>query len=637
MIILSANNITKSYGTFDVLKDVSFIVNEGDRIGIVGANGAGKTTLLNILTGEIAADSGNFFVSQDKTAGFLKQKDNFCPQGTLYEETTAIFSDVIRIENELERTSGEITALSAQGKDVSGLIHKYDELHEKFNRQDGYRYRSDIEGILASFDFGADHYSKKVSQLSGGEKTRLALACLLLRKPDLLFLDEPTNHLDISTLKWFEQHLKAYSGTMLIISHDRYFLDQVVNRVFEIENHKLYAYEGNYTAFAEKKRARREEEARKYEQYRKETARQEEMIRRFKQHGTEKLAKRALSREKRLEHIDAVDAPSPEAGKMKIRFKHNFFSGYDVLLCENVSKSFSDSAGKKKKLFENVEFDIKRGEKICIIGPNGAGKTTLLKIIIGELDADDGFIKRGHNTAFGYYEQSQTGLTENNTLLGELTEAYRLYSDTEMRSILGRFLFKDDSVFQSVSSLSGGEKARLSIVKLMLSGANVLILDEPTNHLDIVSKEVFEDALKEFSGTVIAVSHDRYFLNKIPDRIFELGESGITTYLGAFDYYDEKKQAMEVFIKTGKNEKKISTAAERRMLNKKKESEVRREERQKTRLEAEIHEIENRIKSIEEEMLIERNITDHILLAGLYKELSMLKAKLEEKYAEWLG
>ena len=647
MITLSANNITKTFGIDEILKDVSFHINEGDRIGIIGNNGAGKTTLLNILSGDLPATSGHFFVSQGKTIGFLRQKDNFKGSSTVYEEVCAIFSDLIKIEDEMNEISLLISERSAAGEDVLGLVHKYDKLQEEFNRRDGYRYKSDIVGILGSMAFGEAYYNKEIEMLSGGERTRLALACLLLKKPDLLFLDEPTNHLDIGAIKWLEQYLKSYSGSILLISHDRYFLDQIVNKIFEIENHKLSVYEGNYSAFAEKKRARREEEARKYEQYKKETARQEEMIRRFKQHGTEKLAKRALSREKRLEMVEAVDAPEADAAKMKIRFKQNFKSGNDVLLGEALSKSFG-SGPERRVLFEHVAFDIKRGEKICIVGANGIGKTTLLKIMTEQLEPDTGWVKKGHNVTFGYYDQRQALLTEDNTLLDELKESYRLYSDTEMRSILGRFLFKNDSVFLNIRSLSGGEKARLALLKLMLSGDNVLVLDEPTNHLDIASKEIFEDAVKDFPGTVIVVSHDRYFLNKIPDKIFELGADGITAYLGSYNYYVEKKQAIgsgkkyfdELSEKTRSNEeqgeKKVSAVNEQRMLNKKRESELRREERQKSKLEAEIHEFEASIASLEEEMCKEENFSNHILLAERSKELNELKQKLEESYIQWM-
>ena len=647
MIILSANNLTKSFGIDEVLTDVSFHVNEGDRIGIIGDNGAGKTTLLNILSGDMPATSGNFFVAQDKTIRFLRQKDNFTNENTVYEEVTSIFSDIIKMEEEMNELSHKISEMSANGEDTSLQLNRYDKLQEEFTRRDGYRYKSDIVGILGSMAFGEEFYNKKISMLSGGERTRLALACLLLKKPNLLFLDEPTNHLDIGTIKWLEQYLSMYTGSLLLISHDRYFLDRIVNKIFEIEHHKLHVYDGNYSSFAVKKRARREEEQRKYDQYKRETAKQIELIRRFKQHGTEKLAKRALSREKRLDMMEVVSAPEAEAVKMKIQFKQKFKSGNDVLLAEGLSKGFGSGAT-RKELFKDVNFDIKRGEKICIVGANGIGKTTLLKIITGELEADKGFIKAGFNVTFGYYDQRQALLTESNTLLGELSDAYRLYSDTEMRSILGRFLFINDDAFLKVSALSGGEKARLSLLKLMLSGANVLVLDEPTNHLDIASKEVFEDAVSDFPGTVIVVSHDRYFLNKIPDKIFELDSDGITAYLGAYDYYVEKKQSIasgkkyleELGAKSrtdvNKDEKKVSDVNEQRLLNKKRETEERRDAKQKSNLETEILELEEKITAIEVEMCKEENLTNHVLLADYSRELEELKQKLENNYMRWL-
>jgi len=602
MIVLSANGIGKSYGITEIIKDVSFHVNEGDKIGIIGNNGAGKTTLLNILSGEAEATSGDFFVSQNKTLGFLRQRDNFREDSTVHEEVRAVFSDILKKDED--------------------------------------RYESEIDGVLSRMAFGRDYYDKKIHMLSGGERTRLALACLLLLKPNLLLLDEPTNYLDIGALKWLELYIKSYPGSILLISHDRYLLDQTVNRIFEIEDKKLSIYEGNYSAYAEKKKERRIEEERRYEQNRKEIKRQEDIIRRLKQHGTEKLAKRAISREKRLEHKEVAEAPVHAAGKMKIRFRQDFKSGNDVLFAEGLKKSFGSGA-EAKLLFENAGFDIKRGEKICLVGANGIGKTTLLKIITGEIEPGSGVISRGHNVVFGYYDQRQAMLTESNTVLSELKDAYRLYTDTEMRSILGRFLFKNDSVFLSIDSLSGGEKARLALLKLMLSGANTLVLDEPTNHLDIISKEVFEDAVEEFPGTVIVVSHDRYFLNKIPDRIFELSKSGITEYKGTYDYYMEKKQS----IASGKkyleelrgeiSEEKTSEANERRMLKKKRESDLRREERLKGRLEEKIHELEDKIAGMQDMMLKEENAADHVLLGELSEKLDELGKELEKTYAEW--
>ena len=497
--------------------------------------------------------------------------------------------------------------------------------------------------------FGTEFYHKKISSLSGGERTRLALAALLLEKPDLLLLDEPTNHLDIGTLKWLEQYLSSYKGTIMIVSHDRYFLDKTVNRIFELENHKVYCYDGNYTAFAEKKSRRRESELRAYNNQQREIARQEEMIRRMKQHNTEKLVKRAQSREKRLGHVERLSRPEAEIGRMRIHFKQNFKSGNDVIIAEKLSKEFGRGT-ERKLLFNNVDLDIKRGERICIVGPNGVGKTTLLRMIIGELSPTEGRLKTGHNVAFGYYDQGQLLLNESNTVLEELKESYRLYTDTEMRSILGRFLFRGDDVFLPVGSLSGGEKARLSLLKMMLSGANTLILDEPTNHLDIDSKEVFEEALLEFPGTAIIVSHDRYFLQRIPTRILELTHEGINEYLGKYDYYVEKKEQMgsgKKYLNDMREESAAAmeaaqqgartnlTAAEQRALNKKREAEERRRIRHLEKLETEIAELEKQDAELQQQLCCEANMNDYGLLTELSNRRERVLARLSEVYEEW--
>lgn len=653
MIILSATNITKTYGIEPVLTNVSFHINQGDRIGIVGANGAGKTTLLNILSGRQSYDAGDFFVSENMKIGYLRQKDNFTSEKSVYEEMLEIFRDVIEMEETLDNLSQEISERSARGEDVEALLHKYDDLSEEFKDRNGYGYKSEINGILNSMAFSQAFFDKKVSLLSGGERTRLALASLLLKKPDLLLLDEPTNHLDIGTLKWLEQYLKAYTGTILIISHDRYFLDQTVNRIFEIEHHKLIPYEGNYTAYVEKKRFREEDLKKKYELQQREIHRQEEIIRRFKQHGTEKLAKRAQSREKRLEHIERMERPEHRQGPMKIQFKENYQSGNDVLIAKELSKSFGSGA-EKRQLFQRVELDIKRGERICLVGPNGIGKTTLLKIIMKEMEADEGYLKLGHNIVFGYYDQEQSLLNPNTTVLDEVHSAYRLYSDREVRSLLGRFLFKNDAVFQQVSSLSGGEKARLALLKLMLSGANLLIMDEPTNHLDIQSKEVFEQALLEFPGTLIVVSHDRYFLNRIPTRILELSANGVTTYLGGYDYYVEKKEAigstkgyLEELGKLGQTKKGGTmdrdeaeavelSAAEARLRDKEQQAQRRRTERARKELEEKIHRLEEKIQELEGDMCREEIFSDHEKLLTYDRECREAKALLEEAYEAWI-
>lgn len=645
MIVLSAKDITKTYGVDTILEGVSFHINEGDRVGIVGANGAGKTTLLNILSGELSADGGQFFLSQSATIGYLKQKNNFDAESTVLEEVQKIFKPIEEMEQELTELSVKI---SEMGASAGCVMNQYAKLQDAFANEGGYAYKSEMYGILNSMAFGPEYYDKKISTLSGGERTRLALACLLLEKPDILFLDEPTNHLDIGTLKWLEQYLKGYKGTIVMVSHDRYFLDQMTNRIFEVSHHKLRCYDGNYSAFAEKKRALREAEMRAYNKQQTEIRRQEDMIRRFKERGTEKLAKRAASREKRLEHLERLERPEAEQGKMKIRFRQEYQSGNDVLYGENLAKSFGFGAS-RKDLFANVNFDIKRGERICIVGPNGVGKTTLLRILMEELSPSDGYLKIGHNVAFGYYDQGQLLLDDSATVMDEVHDSYRLYKDAEIRSILGRFLFKNDQVFLQVGSLSGGEKARLALLKLMMSGANVLILDEPTNHLDIDSKEVFEEALLDYPGTVIVVSHDRYFLNKIPTRILELEKTGLTEYLGTYDYYVEKKASLESgkkYLKEmshkeaqpvlSKEEDQKLSAAEERALKKKQEAEERRIAREKERLEVLIAKLENAISENELKMCDEANLTNHQYLAELTEENEKYQAELADAYEKWM-
>lgn len=632
MIVLSANNLTKTYGTDVIIDKASFHLNAGDKVGIIGRNGAGKTTLLNMLTGELPCDEGEFFVSQNTRIGYLKQRDNFSSEGTVLEEIEGIFSGLRELENEIAELSDKV----AENPHDTGLINRLDELQHRFDREGGYTYKSEMIGILNSMAFDESFYNKKISSLSGGERTRLALAALLLEKPDILLLDEPTNHLDIGTLKWLEQYLEAYRGTIMIVSHDRYFLDRTVNRIFEVENHKVYSYQGKYSDYAAQKKLRRETELRAYNNQQREIARQEEMIRRMKQRGTEHLAKRAASREKRLDMLERIERPESEMGKMKINFKENFPSGGDVIMAENLEKSFGRGA-EHRELFHGVNLDIKRGERICILGPNGVGKTTLLRVLLGELTPDAGYLKIGHNVAFGYYDQGQLLLSDANTVLEELKESYRLYTDTEMRSILGRFLFRGEEVFLPVGSLSGGEKARLSLLKLMLSGANTLILDEPTNHLDIESKEVFEEALMEFPGTVIVVSHDRYFLQRIPTRILELTQDGVIDYLGRYDYYLEKKSqgisAKKYFSKV--QEKPAGDAAQQRRLKKEREAEERRRARLSEKLETEISELENQISELEQNLCKPENMSDYELLARLGAEREETEKRLAKAYDEW--
>ena len=644
MIVISANNLTKEYdGSNLVLNKVSFAINKGERVGIIGINGAGKSTLLKILSGQLPHEGGDFFVSSELRTGYLEQDGGFDSDRTVIEEVNKVFEHFPEMEKEMERLLAEEE------------LTRYEQLRERYERMGGYMYQSEIRGILTSMSFDESMYNKIISTLSGGEKTRLALAILLLEKPDILFLDEPTNHLDIGTLKWLEQYLKGYRGTMIIVSHDRYFLNETVNRIFEIEHARLNIYEGNYNFYAAERRNRREAEMRQYEKQQKEVQRQEEMIRRFKQRGTEKLAKRAASREKRLSAMELMQRPDQSKGKLKLNFQQNFQSGKDVLLAEDLSKSFGYGIN-RVELFRGVSIDVKRGERVCIVGANGIGKTTLIRMLMGDLVSTTGHIKVGHNVQFGYYDQGQQLLNDNNTVIEELQDAYSLYSEGELRNILGRFLFRGEEVFQEVGSLSGGERARLSLLKLMMSGANTLILDEPTNHLDIESKEVFEEALLEFPGTCLIVSHDRYFLNRIPTRIMELTETGLVNYLGKYDYYVEKKQQLiesgskyvaglakatttaedVAFASEDAEEKTGLSAAEERKRKKEIEAEERRLRRKRESLEKEIEQLEDEISKAHEELQKPEVMTDHEKLQSLSDKMAEDKDRLDACYEQWL-
>ena len=616
-----------------ILEDVSFSVNKGDRIGIVGPNGAGKTTLLSILSGEAGPTTGNFYVRNGYTVGYLKQRNHFFSEGTVLREAEKTFTRFHEMEKEIHRLEEAIS--DHEHPDFNRNLEQYTALMEKYKEQGGYTYKSELKSVLRNMGFGESEYDKKISMLSGGERTRLAMACMLLKQPDILMLDEPTNHLDLRMLAWLEQYLKAYKGTIIVVSHDRYFLDQLVNRIFEVSQCHLTDYRGNYSEYLIKHEERMEVALREYEKQQKEIEKQEEIIRRFKGHGTEKLVNRAKSREKRLAHMEVKDRPVTENNRMKLTFHSEYKSGNDVMLAEDLEKSFGE-----RKLFDHVSFDIKKGERICIIGDNGVGKTTLLRILMGKEQADRGYLKIGHNVNFGYYDQGQLLLDENETVLGEMKNAYHLYTDTEMRSILGRFLFRGDDVFKQIRSLSGGEKAKLSLLKLMLSGANTLILDEPTNHLDIDAKEVVEDALLDFEGTLIIVSHDRYLLQKLPTRIFELTTDGIVEYKGRFDYYLQKKEERKAAESSGEESKSTSdgelSAEEERRLRKEQEAEQRRQERRIKELEGIIEDLEAKIQETEELLCAPENMSNVELLQEKGELLEQYKAELEVQYEEWM-
>lgn len=655
MVVLSVNNIEKIYGTDVILENVSFHLNEGDRVGIVGDNGAGKSTLLNIISGDIDQDRGDVHIPADISVGYLKQRDNFSEKATVYEEMTAIFVRQREMEKELQDLSLKIAEKASSGEDTKIELNRHERLMWEYEKAGGYKYKSEIVGILGSMGFSKEFYDKKISTLSGGERTRLALAALLLKKPELLLLDEPTNHLDIGTLKWLEQYLKGYTGTILAVSHDRYFLDQTVNRILEIENHNVEIYNGKYSDYAAKKKEIYDNRLKEYYNQKQEVRRQEEMIRKMKERGTEKLAKRAASREKYLNKMEMLDKPVEKSDTMGLTFKEGTKSGKDVLTVRDLSKSIGFGT-EKRQLFSHIDLDIKRGEKICLVGQNGIGKTTFLKTVMGILKQDEGYIKTGTKVSFGYYDQEQKLLNDENTVIDEIHSCHRLYSAGEIRGILGRFLFKDDMVFNMVGSLSGGEKARLSLLKIMMSGANFLIFDEPTNHLDIRSKEIFEDAVMNFSGTVLVVSHDRYFLNKVPNRIIELSADKLLNFIGGYDYYMEKRESLDSgknYLKefneatqseaskkiTEENRSKILSTKqeniEKRKREKAKEAERRKTKKEKERLEKEIEAMEAHIAELEELLCSEEVFSDLEKSRTTARELEDVKMELDEKYSRW--
>ena len=642
MVIISGKDISKSYGTDIIFEDVCFGVEEGDRIGIVGANGTGKSTLLSIIAGDIEPSSGELYIRSGCRPGYLRQQHQFEGDGTVIEEAEKSFRHFSEMEKRIEEL--QIAISDHESGSFDGDLAEYTALMEEYERKGGYTYRSELGAMLTHMGFTEEDRGKKISMLSGGERTRLALSCILLSRPDILMMDEPTNHLDLRMLAWLESYLEGYKGTLIVVSHDRYFLDRICRRIFDLGSGTLEAYRGNYSEFLVKREERYEILRREYEKQQAEIARQEEIIRRFKQHGTEHLTRRARSREKRLAMMDIIEKPKLSSEKMKLSFEADFRSGGEVLEAEDLSKSFGD-----RLLFDDVKMLIRKGERVCIIGDNGIGKTTLLKILMGIEKPDDGYLRQGYNVEFGYYDQGQLLLDENETVLGEMKNAYRLYTDTEMRSLLGRFLFTGDDVFKKVRDLSGGEKAKLSLLKLMLSGANTLVLDEPTNHLDIESKEIVEDALKEFGGTLIIVSHDRYLLNIIPDRILELTKHGLVEYKGKFDYYLEKNGSA---VADGAAESRASSAGPddelrktqdlirsseaERQAKKQREAENRRKARRAESIESKIHELEGMIADIQEQMEDPAHAADPAWM----NDNAALMAKHEEEisslYDEWM-
>ena len=537
-MILACQNISKSFGTDTIIQNVSFHVEDNEKTAIVGINGAGKSTLLKIIVGELAPDSGEVTVAKGKTIGYLAQYQDKDSNETIYNEVLHACDALIEKEEKLRKMEEDMQHVSAD--ELEKYMEQYNRFSHAFELEGGLTFRSEINGVLKGLGFSENDFGKKMSELSGGQKTRVALGRLLVTKPDIIMLDEPTNHLDMASIAWLENYLLNYKGAVIIVAHDRYFLDRIVTKVVEISSHTATVFPGNYTAYARQKEIQRESLLRQYYNQQREIKHQEEVISKLKSFNREKSIKRAESREKALDKIERIEKPIDEKTDMHITLEPEITSGNDVLSVKGLSKSY------EHKLFSNIDFQIKRGEKVALIGNHGPGKTTILKIINGIVDADAGEIKLGSNVEIGYYDQEHQNLDPDKTLFDEIADAYPNLKATKIRNVLAAFLFTDDDVFKRIRDISGGERGRVSLAKLMLSNANFLILDEPTNHLDIMSKEILESAINSYTGTVLYVSHDRYFINKTASRILDLKNETILNYIGNYDYYLEKKEVQEL-------------------------------------------------------------------------------------------
>ena len=633
MIVLSCNNLNKSFGIDSVLENVNFTVNECDKVGIIGVNGTGKTTLFKIISGIYGYDSGDIYTSKDCEIGYLEQNTNFHSENTILEEVLEVFKDVIDMEKYLRDLEHKISEESSNINSIAleKLMNEYSNKLEEFSDMNGYGYKSEAKGVLKGLGFSDEDMNKPISILSGGEKTRVLLGNLLLKKPTLLLLDEPTNHLDSEAIEWLEIFLKQYKGTVILISHDRYFLDQVVNRIFEIHNKKLKTYKGNYSDFIKASAIEKELELKKFEDQQKDLKKQEESIERLKAFGREKHLKRARSKEKALAKIDVLDKPEAYRKKARIEFNPSVTSGNDVLQLRDISMGYGE-----RILFKDLNLDIYRGEKVALIGANGIGKSTLFKIIMNEIAPLSGNIKFGTNVNVSYFHQEQKTLTLDNTIIDEIWEDNKHLTQTDLRSMLGAFLFEGEEVFKKISTLSGGERARVAILKLILSNANLLLLDEPTNHLDIDSKEVLEEALSGYTGTIFTISHDRYFLNTVVDKVLVLDENGITEYLGNYDYYIEKKKQVQEMNNVEVMEEKTKTQLKEEKKKEREQREAEKKNRVKRQnIEKEIEETEAKIEEMDI-LLCQEEVYSN---PEKSKDVSQQKASLEEKlsalYEEW--
>lgn len=632
-MILNATNISKSFGSNEIIKDATFLVNEHEKVAIVGVNGAGKTTLLKILTGEESADSGSITLAKDAKLGYLRQINNVDSALSIIDELYTVIEPILNMEKRMSQMQEDMKHLT--GSELEELYSSYTALTHSYELMDGYAAKSRVVGILKGLGFEEADFDRKINTLSGGQKTRVFLAKLLLEEPDIILLDEPTNHLDLRSIEWLESYLLNYKGAVIIVSHDRYFLDKIVSKVIDIENGNVQMYLGNYTDFSNKKQMLLDAKMKEYLNQQQEIKHQEAVITKLKQFNREKSIKRAESRQKQLEKIERVEAPQTYSENMRLSLDISKESGKDVLTVHNLSKSFDH-----KKLFWDINFEIKRGERVAIIGDNGTGKTTLLKIINGLLNPDTGEVIYGSNVSVAYYDQEHQVLHMDKTLFDELSDTYPDMTNTQIRNILAAFLFTGEDVYKKIADLSGGERGRVSLVKLMLSKANFLLLDEPTNHLDIVSKDVLENALNNFPGTVCYVSHDRYFINKTATRILDLTENRLLNYIGNYDYYIEKREAVEEaanLTSTEQAEKPtdVSESKKEWIDNKTALAQKKKIKNALNKCEKEISEIEDKLQSIDEEFSNPENASNVGKLMELQKQKESLEKRLDKLMEDW--
>ena len=631
-MILSCQNICKAFGEEEIIKDACFHIEEKEKAALIGNNGAGKTTLLRIIMNELSADSGSVVISRDKKIGYLAQYQDIHGHQTIYDELSSTKQHIIDMENRIRTLEQEMK--NSQGEQLEDLMRTYSRLTHQFELENGYAYKSQITGVLKGLGFSEEDFTKQIETLSGGQKTRVALGKLLLSQPDILLLDEPTNHLDMESIAWLENYLLTYPGAVLIVSHDRYFLDKVVTKVVEIEAGYVRMYSGNYSAYALKKAQLRDAQYKAYLNQQREIKHQEAVIAKLKSFNREKSIRRAESREKMLDKMQRLDKPAEINDQMRLTLEPRFISGNDVLTVEELSKTFPGQT-----LFQNISFEIKRGERVALIGNNGTGKTTLLKILNQVIPADSGKFTLGSKVQIGYYDQEHHVLHMEKTVFQEISDTYPTLTETQIRNMLAAFLFTGDDVFKVISSLSGGERGRVSLAKLMLSEANFLILDEPTNHLDIASKEILEEALNSYTGTVLYVSHDRYFINQTATRIMDLTNQAIVNYIGDYDYYLEKKEELTAKYAplTTQEEEAVQVSDNKLSWQQQKEQQAkeRKRENELKKTEKRIEELEARDQEIDETMILPEVCTNVAECTRLSKEKAAIAAELEELYEKW--